>query len=198
MAEANRGGQLTIENNHLIDIAPGTNDLTSHVTGIHVFNTSRAEIIGNVIQGLGGAAIQNSTRAGIQAINIGSARIDGNQLSDIGPQTDFLHDTAAIDCLGTFERVDVTSNTIRRRLVSPKAPDGSRWFAVRINTLPSTGLTVVRPNLAFAVARALSIRSSVTMWRRCREGKRSSEYKITSWWPTAPCQPLAWSPANRG
>lgn len=152
MNDASGGRQLVIENNQLINIARLANDPKTAVTGIRVVNTRLGEIVGNTINGVGTAAAQSPSRAGIQVINVDSARIEGNEVLFVGPLADFLQDTAAIDCAGTFARVDVINNTVRRSLTPPANLGTSRWYAVRIGSLPSYGFFGVGGELWFMVS----------------------------------------------
>jgi hypothetical protein len=143
---------FTIENNQLLNIAPLANDADTPVIGLRVVNTARAEISTNAIIGLGLAATQNPYRAAIQAVNVGSSRFNGNEVVNLGPAGDFLNDTVGVDCLGTFTRLDVSDNVVRRNEATPANPDRSSWVAVRIGALPTRGLVTVSNNLAFFAA----------------------------------------------
>ena len=148
MDNTRTAGQLTVENDHLFNLAPLTNDAKTPVIGLRVVSTSRAEIVGNALTNVGVAAAQSPHRAGIQVVNIGSGRIDGNVLLNLGPQGDFLHSTAGIESLGTFVRLDITNNSVRRNAVVPNNP-GGQWFAVRIQSLTANGFLTVGANFSF-------------------------------------------------
>jgi hypothetical protein len=153
MDDQSNAVHLTIENNQLLNIAPLANDADTPVIGLRVVNAMRAEILTNAIIGVGLAAVQNPTRAAIQVVNVESARITGNEVLNVGPAEDFLHDTVGVDCLGTFTRVDVSENVVRRNEALPdKLDTSSSWFAVRIGALPIRGLVTVSNNLAFFAA----------------------------------------------
>ncbi|HUI06052.1 MAG TPA: DUF6519 domain-containing protein [Verrucomicrobiae bacterium] len=152
MDDASRAGQLTIENNQLFNLAPLANDPNTDVIGLRVVSTVRAEIVGNSLIDIGAIAAQSPLRAGIQVVNVGSARIDGNEVFNLGPAAGFLQDTAAIDCQGTFVRVDVTNNTIRRQVSPPRNLDSSHWTAVRIGALPRTGSTALTNRMFYMAA----------------------------------------------
>jgi len=153
MDDKSLAGQMTVENNQLLNLAATANDANTAVVGLRVVNTLRAEVVGNAVAGVGAAAAQSPRRAGIQMVNIGSGRIAGNEVVNVGPATDFLQDSAGIECLGTFARLDITDNTVRRALVAPASPGASRWFAVRVGAPPAGGVLVVSPNLAFVAAK---------------------------------------------
>jgi hypothetical protein len=155
MDDTSTAEQLTVENNHLFNLAPLSNDANTPIIGLRVVNTIRAEIVGNALVNVGIAAAQNPHRAGIQVVNIGSGRIDGNSVLNLGPAGDFLQDAVGIESLGTFVRLDVTNNSVRRNEVFPIDPGTSQWFAIRIQTLSATGFLAVSSNLSFVVAEDL-------------------------------------------
>jgi hypothetical protein len=151
MDDASKAEQLTVENNQLINIAPVANDPETAVTGIRVVNTTRGDIAGNTVNAVGSGAIQSPVRAGIQLINVRSARIDGNVVVNIGPLTEFRSYTAAIDCLGTFEQLDVTNNTVSCNFKPPTS--SFAWYAVHIRTLQVSGVVPVTGNMSFVAAK---------------------------------------------
>ena len=143
---------LTIENNQLLNIAPLTNDENTAVVGLRVVNTARAEILTNVISDVGAVATQNPSRAAIQLANVESARVNGNQVINVGPAGDFLNDTIGIECLAPFSRLDINDNVVRRNDTPPDKLSASRWFAIRIGTLFDRGFARAGANLAFFAA----------------------------------------------
>lgn len=149
MDDKSIGGELTIENNHLFNLAPLANDANTPVIGLRVVNTIRAEIVGNALINVGLAAAQSPHRAGIQVVNIGSGRIDGNEVLNVGPPGDFLQDAVGIESLGTFVRLDLTNNTVRRNAVLPASSGASRWFAVRIQSLTLKNFLAISADLSF-------------------------------------------------
>jgi hypothetical protein len=140
---------LTVENNQLLNVAPLVNDQNTLIIGLRVVNTTRADILTNAIIGVGPTATQNPYRAAIQVINVGSSRVNGNEVLNVGPAGDFLNDTIGVDCFGTFARLDLSDNVVRRNEVPPANPGMSSWVAVRIGALPTRGLVKVSANLAF-------------------------------------------------
>jgi hypothetical protein len=102
-----------------------------------------------VINGIGVAATQNPSRAAIDMVNVDSGYIRGNQIVNVGPAQDFLNLTTGIQCLGTFSRLEISENVVRRSEVSPNQPGNSRWFAVRVGTVTTPGFTVAGAKLAF-------------------------------------------------
>ena len=153
MDDTSAAGQLTIENNHLFNLAPLSNDAGTAVIGLRVVNTLRAEIVGNALVNIGLAAAQSPHRAGIQVVNIGSGRIDGNQVLNVGPVGEFLQQAAGIESLGTFGRLDISNNTVRRNETPPAppaSPGTSRWVAVHIQSLTTKDYLAASADLSFA------------------------------------------------
>jgi hypothetical protein len=149
MDNKSRAVQLTVENNQLLNLAPLANDANTAVIALCVVNTTRAEIISNVISGAGIAAAKSPGRAGIQLVNLGSARVEGNEVVNIGPPDVFAGDTVGIESLGAFSRLDIANNTVRRSLSPPTNPGTSSWFAVRVGSLPAGSFVAVSAGLAF-------------------------------------------------
>ena len=145
MDDDSRADALSIENNQLLNLAPQSNDTNKPVVGVRVVRAKQAEIIGNIITGLGLASVQSPSCTGIQVIAPASARIAGNQLADIGPAGGFLGQTVGIECSGTFERLDIVENSVRRSQSPPVDPDRSQWLAVLVRgpgaEKPGAGVT---------------------------------------------------------
>jgi hypothetical protein len=75
---------------------------------------------------------------------------------DVGPPENFLNDTYAIQCLGTFSLLDVSGNVVRRNEASPNKPGTSRWFAVRVGTLMTQGFTTAGDQFDFFAAEKMT------------------------------------------
>lgn len=127
-------GDLCIDNNQLLDLAPGAGIEALEVIGIRVVSVESAAIVGNAISGLGSDSTQAARRVGIQAALCGSVRIAGNELADIGPRTGFLRTAIGIDVIGPFARLDVADNSVRRSRKSAPEEEGSQWSALSIRT----------------------------------------------------------------
>ncbi|MFB3921958.1 MAG: DUF6519 domain-containing protein [Terriglobia bacterium] len=154
MSEDGRADTLAIENNQLLNIAPQVNDPARAVVGIRVVQTQRATVAANTLVGIGITATQAPSRAGIQMLGTLSARIAGNEIQDLGPATQFLQSAAAVDCLSTFDYLDVASNTIRRNPVVPPTPTapGGQWFGIRIRAPQLQSPVITLGNFLVAVA----------------------------------------------
>jgi len=114
MNEESTADILSITNNHLVKVAPSVNDEKTPVFGIRLVRAGRAEVVGNSIIGVGQNATLNPTLVGIQVSGSLSAQIVANEIADIGPQTTKLTQCAlrGIECLGTFDRVDLIDNRV--------------------------------------------------------------------------------------
>ena len=134
MDEDAEAGDLAIDNNQLLDLAPNGEKITGEVVGIRIVSVERAMIVGNAISGLGLEAAQAEARAGIQAALCRSVRIAGNELVDVGPREGFLRGSVGIDVIGPFARVDVSDNAVRRSGGEAPQEDGSQWVALAIRT----------------------------------------------------------------
>ena len=63
-----------------------------------------------------------------------------------------MQDAVGIESLGTFVRLDITNNSVRRNAVFPADPGTSKWLGVRILTVSTKGFLAVSANLSFVVA----------------------------------------------
>lgn len=133
MEEQGSADGLSIENNQLRDIAPQANATGASIAGIRLLNASQAAVTGNLILGVGQAALLNASRVGIQAIASPSVRIAGNEVVDIGPASEFVREAVGIEIWPAFDYVDVVDNVVRRSRQQPTGRDtSSRWYALRI------------------------------------------------------------------
>ena len=142
---------LSVENNQMLNVATRPQDHPDAVVGIRLMRTDHAMVAHNTILGVGSTATQTSSRAGIQIIGSARARIANNIVSDIGPVDDFLKESVGIDCIGAFDQVDVTDNTVRRNQTPPNIPGASHWSALRIQR-PSPDFTITHGNMKFIEA----------------------------------------------
>lgn len=138
---------LSIQNNQLLNIAPQTNDPKKSVVGIRLVNSRQAEVASNTITGVGRAAMQSPSRVGIQVVASSSVRIDGNEVLDVAP-AEFVKESAGIEVLAPFDRVDVVDNVVRRSQQPPGTPGTSNWYALRIRG-PVTDIAAVDDDIGF-------------------------------------------------
>lgn len=134
MDDDSQADVLSIENNQLFSLSPQSNDANTPVFGVRVVRARHADISGNVVIGLGAAAVQSPSCTAIQVLAATSARIAGNQLADIGPGSEFLGQGAGIECGGTFEHLEIAENNVRRNQSPPGEPDRSQWVAVLVRS----------------------------------------------------------------
>jgi hypothetical protein len=130
MAERSSAKNITVENNHISNIAPGANVAQTSVVGIQLVDTHRGEVAGNSISGVGLQA-SNNRCVGIQIFAPGSFRIAGNTLAGIGPVQGNAQTSAGIEIVGTFEELDIVENNVRRS-ASAAQVDGAEWHGVLI------------------------------------------------------------------
>ena len=126
---------LSIENNHLSNIAPAANDRESSVAGIRLTNCRSVAITGNFVSGVGQAAVENPTRAGIiLERRAQSVRIAGNEVERIGPDV-FLGNGLGIGVLWADRSTDVLDNIVRRGGTEAPDAEGFRgdWMALFIS-----------------------------------------------------------------
>jgi Family of unknown function (DUF6519)/Right handed beta helix region len=134
MDDDSQADVLSIENNQLFSLSPQSNDANTPVVGVRVVRARHADISGNVVIGLGAAAVQSPSCSAVQVLAATSTRIAGNQLADIGPASEFLGQGAGIECGGTFEHLEIAENNVRRNQSPPGAPDRSQWVAVLVRS----------------------------------------------------------------
>ena len=69
MDDDSTADHLTIENNQVLNVAPLVNDANIPIAGVRVVRAVHGDVSSNIIIGIGGAAVQNPSLAGIQAAN---------------------------------------------------------------------------------------------------------------------------------
>jgi hypothetical protein len=117
----------------LLNVATQPGQDRNLAVGIRTSRVDQLSVTGNVIRGLATSALSGAGRAGLQIVALtpsSSVRIEGNQLVDIGPD-EFGGLWMGIDCLGTFDDINIRNNSVRRRQNQPELADSSTWFAVR-------------------------------------------------------------------
>lgn len=132
MDEEASAEMLSIENNHLLEVADEANEQEQAVSGIRLLRTEQVDIAGNVIRGVGRNAIQSLSRSGIQILAVGSGRIAGNEITEIGPSEGFIRYSAGIEVVGSYENLDIADNVVRRFVDEPDEADESKWIGLLI------------------------------------------------------------------
>jgi hypothetical protein len=130
---------LSIANNQLLGLVPTVGQLQSAL-GIRLDFVTAAEIEGNVIRDLGMDAKSNVTRVAVALVACSSARVAGNQISNLGTSAATFAPSApsaAIAVTGpSFNRAEVSNNVIHRSTpVGPSTGDFTLWRAVYIGPL---------------------------------------------------------------
>ncbi|MGK2914184.1 MAG: DUF6519 domain-containing protein [Porticoccaceae bacterium] len=122
--------RLSIENNHLVDIALGVNPESESVVAIQVLATAYADLTGNVVSNFAVNALQAPDRVAIRIVGGGDIRLSGNHLSDLGPRQEYRGYVAGIELVAPFALAMVIDNVISR------LPEGdiaaANWQAIRI------------------------------------------------------------------
>ena len=138
MDDKSRAKTLSIENNQLHEITPKVpkqENWNRVIAGIRVVNADQVDISHNVITGLGEQAPQNPDRVAIQLIGADCALVSCNEISDIAPPDGFanLSVSVGIESIGTFGRLKIVDNNIRRSQKLVADPEAeAKWYGVRI------------------------------------------------------------------
>ncbi len=132
MAGEAKAELLSIDGNHIVD-ASTANDPDLAVAAIRVARADQVAISGNVVRGFAKQGVQNAFRVGIEVNASGSVRIDGNDLSSVGPDQPFLGFGAGISVLSPFDRLDIMDNSVRRVAGAGADADDSKWFALLVS-----------------------------------------------------------------
>ena len=141
MGEEASAQNLCVENNQIRDVVGQTNsDQTVALTAIRLVDSKNGEVVNNSIIGVGLRA-PNQRPVAIQLIGCEAVRVAGNSALDIGPP-EGNHTGAGIESVGTFDRLQIVGNTVRRSQTQTKLIDGAQWYAVVIS-----GARAVPPRL---------------------------------------------------
>lgn len=137
--ERGAANAVSIENNQLFEIASQVRAEDAFIAAIRVAHADVAQIIGNVVRGLGSSAIPALARVGIQAVACGDIRIDGNELTDIGPAGEYLNETAAIDVVSSFSSFAASGNRLRRGGAAAEQSARPNWYGILAVPLDRSG-----------------------------------------------------------
>lgn len=132
--DAGAAAHLSIENNHLLQIALGFNPSNQSVAAIQLLETRHADIVGNVISNFAANALQAPDRVAVRVVGGGDIRISGNHLSDLGPLAAHTGYVAGIELVTPFALANLADNIITRSAQGEIAD--SDWLGIRI-TLPN-------------------------------------------------------------
>jgi len=79
-----------------------------------------------------GLRAPNQRPVAIQLVGCQAVRVAGNSALDIGPP-EGNHIAAGIESVGTFDRLQIAGNTVRRSQTQTTLVDGAQWYAVVIS-----------------------------------------------------------------
>ena len=108
-----RGGitlAVAVEDNQIVDIAPELDERTVVPAGIEVLLSGHVTVARNEIVGVATNSFSAPLRTGIHAIACQSIRIAGNDVRDVGPDSDFTGASVGIEVEGPYEQVDLLDN----------------------------------------------------------------------------------------
>jgi len=132
MGEEASAQNLCVENNQIRDVVGLPNsDKVVALAGIRLVDSKNGEVINNSIVGVGLRA-PNQRPVAIQLIGCQAVRVAGNSALDIGPP-EGNHIAAGIESVGTFDRLQIAGNTVRRSQTQTTLVDGAQWYAVVIS-----------------------------------------------------------------
>ena len=156
MDDKSIGGQLTIENNHLLNLASLANDADTAVIGLRVVNTLRAEIVGNAladeIEALDRDNIGNTeAREGVtnialtdEAAQIGKLRLQG--LDRFSLAAERIVDVISQDRAGDLDLDRPSEGSLRHAVAGARFERKNRVVAGRARVKqvnpPEIGLVV--------------------------------------------------------
>jgi hypothetical protein len=139
MDPASSADVLVIDNNQLSDTGPTTNAWQDPVAAVRAINVEHLRVGANQIGGLAKNLLNGPMVIGIDAVGCRGVAIDGNNLDEIGADSSLVP-TTAIRVQQPAVTVQITNNVVRRSPPNP-AQTQSRWNALLINDLSSTGTT---------------------------------------------------------
>jgi hypothetical protein len=132
MERSSRTDRVTIRGNQILRSGLVNNEGRA-LAAIVAYRAAEANVSDNVIGAFALPAVSNPSRAGIVTGACHQLRIDGNDLTDIGPPSGFARFGAGISVGPGYDRVDVSGNAVRRA-AAPPAPDTSQWHALFIQS----------------------------------------------------------------
>jgi hypothetical protein len=140
MTASARAQHLSIANNQILGVAPSPANTTvgqlQFAFGMRLNFVAAAEIEDNIIRELGMNFPGNGSPVGIVGVTLiacSSARVAGNQITNIGPLSVPTGPSAGVVMTAPFDRADVSNNVIRRS--DPLAPGIGDWRALFLGPL---------------------------------------------------------------
>ena len=132
MGEKSSAQFITVENNRIANIAPRPNDIQSTVIGVRLMDTDRGEVVNNAISAVG-LQVPNQRCVGVQLVASAATRVVGNEIFDIGPVEGNAQASAGVECVGSFDELNLANNSVRRSGVVSQTVDAAQWYAVLIS-----------------------------------------------------------------
>ncbi|VWX57052.1 Right handed beta helix region family protein [Burkholderiales bacterium 8X] len=145
MIDGARSGSLTITGNHLRSIGSGSADgadggaqpdsaIGPVVAGIGVLRTQAATIAGNTVRQVGTElARAKQLVAGIFGMSVQRIRIHGNEVTEIGPPTEFGGTAAGIMLRAPYAQVAIANNHVERDPQPSEQPNAASWYALLLD-----------------------------------------------------------------
>lgn len=128
--DAGAAAHLSIENNHLTQIALGYNPANESLVAIQLLETQHADIVGNVIDNFAANAQLAPSMVAVRVVGGGDIRISGNHLSELGPLQTHNGDVVGIELVTPFTQANLADNMIKR-MAQGEIADSS-WLGIRI------------------------------------------------------------------
>lgn len=142
---------LCLENNHFTSIGAGFNSNQLPFFGVLLLSVARADVVGNVFDGVARNAVVSPLRCGLLAVASGELRVAGNRMYGIGPAGGFTQRVIGIGVGPGFEHVAIDENNIARRAAESEEVSVGNWQPLLIlgsTTLPPTEDTVAAEPMA--------------------------------------------------
>ena len=158
-SEAGEATHLSIENNHLLEIAAGFNPEDESVVAIQLLATRQAAIVGNVISAFARNALQAPDIVAIRVVGGGDIRVSGNHLSDLGPDKAIRTYAAGIELVAPYTLANIADNIITRIPEGGEAA-AAAWHAIRIGASIEKGTKVFSEAILLTVGQNLYLMSA--------------------------------------
>ena len=140
MVDTARSGSLTIANNQLRNIgsnasAAANGAIGPVVAGIGVLRTQAATISGNTVRQVGVNAQQGNKQliCGIYGMSVQRMRLQGNEVTEIGPTGEFGGTAAGIMLRSPYAQVAVAHNHVERDAQPSEQPSPTSWCALLLD-----------------------------------------------------------------
>lgn len=166
MSEDGQAGAVSIENNHISDIlGSASNDVLPQTAGIAVARTDSATIAGNTVRRIGTAGGERVTlMVGVSTLGVRRCRIGQNDISQIGPQSNFTGLGVGIAVREPFQQAEIQHNHVQRDSDDDALSfDEALWLAVLVlESVPNTAVGVAAGVAAGAAATTFNTDSVAT------------------------------------